>query len=167
MKTVLFTLLLGVATIANAQTNRDNLNVQQAKDTERVSSDQETQFNSAEELAKGLEISPEEAEKVWMKYSEYKSAVKNLMGKKRDTMKGLKSGGEKMSDKDYETAYRAGLETKRERINIDESYYNQFLEMLPASTVHKLLMNERNNRKHFRDSERKPEQMRSRMGQAE
>lgn len=167
MKTLLFTMLLGVATITNAQTNKDNLNVQQSKETVRVSPSQEPEFTNAEELAKGLSISQDEAEKVWTKYTEYKSARKTLMEKKRESMKGFKSSGEKMSDKDYEMAYRTGLETQRERINLDESYYDLFLKILPASKVHMLLMNDRNNKKHFRNNERKQEQTQNRMKQAE
>ncbi|NEN24180.1 hypothetical protein G3O08_11770 [Cryomorpha ignava] len=167
MKHLFLILLFGAATVANAQTNKGNSSVQQSRTAETIAPDQPQEFANAEELAKGLSLSKEEAERVWLKYTEYKSAKKNLMEKKGKSMKRIKSGSEKMSDADYESAYRAGLEMQRERIKLDESYYNQFLEILPASKVHQLLMNERNNRKHLRDIEDKPEQTRTRIRESE
>lgn len=162
MKHLFFTLLIGAATLANAQTTKDNLNVQQSKETEKTSYGQPQQFANAEEIAKELAISPADAEKVWTKYTEYKSAKKNLMEKRRESMKSIKSGNEKMSDKDYEIAFRTSLATQRERIDLDEAYYDQFLKIIPASKVNQLLMNERNNRKNARNNEEKPDQTRTR-----
>lgn len=166
MKILFLTALLGAATLVNAQTTKDNLSVQESKQTERMAAESQ-QFNSAEELAKGLAISQADAEQVWSKYTAYKAAKKDLMEKKRETMKSIKSGSEKMSDQDYEKAYRTNLETQRKRLDLDESYYDQFLQIIPASKVHQLLMSDRADKKHLRRHQQKPEQTRTRMKQAE
>src|SRR5690606_39022296 len=114
-----------------------------------------------------LEISQDVADKVWLKYTEYKTAKKDLMHKKRESMKRMKAGGEEMSDKEYEIIYRAGLKTQRERLNLDESYYDQFLEILPASKIHQLLMSERNNRKQIHSRENKAKPTHTKMKQTE
>src|SRR5690554_5360802 len=95
MKTIFLTLFFGAATLANAQTNRDNMSLEQSKQTRTMGSESE-KFQNAEEVAKGLDITSDEAEKVWEIYTEYKTAGKNQMEKKRESMKRSKARAERM-----------------------------------------------------------------------
>ncbi len=166
MKTLFLMLFFGAATLANAQTDRDNMSLKETKQTRTMGSEQSQKFQNAEEVAKGLNITAGEAEKVWSIYTEYRSAGKKLMEKNRESMKRSKAGGEKMTNQEYEKTHRAGFETRRERINLDETYYNRLLEVLPASKVHLLLKQDR-KRKPVRTLDQKPEQTRTRMQQTE
>lgn len=161
MKHLFLVLLFATSTIVNAQSTKESQNDQQLREPDRVSPRNTQQFINAEEIEKELMISQPESEKVWAIYTEYKSARKSLLEKKRERMKSNKAGNQKMTDKDYEMVQRSSFDAQRERINLDEAYYNQFLEILPASKVHQLMKPERHNKKKPQNSEYKPEQNRT------
>lgn len=158
MKNVFLALILITATIANAQPTQERIKTRDSENppSKEWSHDQ-PQFDNAEEMAKALEIDQATAERAWITYSEYIDSKKALMEPMRNERKKMKSLGEKVTDADYEKAYRTKLEVERKRISLDESYYNRFLEILPASKIHKMLMS---NKKMYK----KPDQHRTRTG---
>ena len=163
MKSLFLMLFFGAATIANAQATREKMELKETPQS-RPGFEQSHKFQNAEEMAKGLNISLEEAEKAWAIYTEYQAERKNFNQKKRDSMRSSKLAEEKMTDQVYEKRHRMGFDLRREQINLDEKYYNQLLEVLAASKVHELLKQER-YRNYDRSSGKKPAPERSRMQQ--
>lgn len=158
MRNVFLALILITATVANAQPGQERMKSRTSE--ERPSKElryNQPQFSNVEEMAKALEIDKATADGAWKTYSEYKDSKKVLMETMRNERKEMKARGEKMTDAEYEKAYRTRLDVQRRRISIDESYYNRFLEIMPASKVHKMLMS---NKKDYRQ----PDQMRKRTG---
>ena len=156
MKNLFLVICLASATLLSAQSSNEMTNQPERQSAELA-------FQNADEIAETLEISQAEAKLVWNKYAEYHRAKEGLKGKNRELMLGVRNGAEKMSDADYERAYRGRIETQREKINIDEDYYNQFLEILPASKVHTLMMADRKNKRGLRQEKGQPEQQRTRI----
>ncbi len=156
MKNLFLVLCLSSATFLSAQTSSE-MTTQPERQKEQLA------FQNADEIAETLEISLDEAKLVWDKYAEYHGAKEGMKGKNRELMLGMRKGQEKMSDAEYERAYRGRLENQREKINLDENYYNQFLEILPASKVHTLLMADRKNKSEMREHKGQPEQQRTRI----
>ena len=158
MKNVFLALILITATIANAQPNQERLQKRASEDRPAKEwRGEQPQFSNAEEMAKVLEIDQATANKAWTIYSEYKDSKKALMEPMRNDRKEMQARGEKMTDADYEKAYRTRLDIQRKRLSMDETYYNRFLEIMPASKVHTLLM----TNKHMY---KKPDQQRTRTG---
>lgn len=158
MKNVFLALFLITATMANAQPGQERMKTRASEETtSKEWRNDEPQFANAEEIAKALEIDQPTADNVWKTYSELRDSKKALMETMRNQRKEMQARGEKMTDADYERAYRAKLGVQRARINLDESYYNRFLEILPASKVNTLLMS---NKKMYG----KPDQQRTRTG---
>ena len=150
MKNVFLALLLITTTVAYAQPTQEQMKMRTMKDgSSKEWKNDQPEITNAEEMAKVLEIDKATAERAWIIYSEYKDSKKALMAPMRDERKEMKAIGEKMTDADYEKAYRTRLDAQRKQLSVDESYYNRFLEIMPASKVHTLLMsNKRMYGKH-------------------
>ena len=158
MKNVFLALILIMATVANAQPTQERTKARTSEDRSNQEwRNDQPQFANAEEMAKALEIDMPTAERVWKMYSEYKESKRALMETMRNERKEMQAPGDKMTDADYEKTYRMKLGVQQARINLDESYYNRFLEILPASKVNTLLMQ---NKKMNRE----PDQQQKRTG---
>lgn len=145
MKNLFLALTLISATLVSAQPTQDRMKTRASEEgVAREWKGDRQQFFNSEEMAKALELDQETAEKAWETYSEYQDSKKAVMESMRNERKAMQARGEKMTDADYEKAYRTRLEVQRERIRLDEAYYDKFLEIMPASKVHILLMSNKN-----------------------
>ncbi len=154
MKTVILAFVLSSATLLNAQ---PGMTVSPSVSKESVQKVNENDlnfqaFSSSEEIAKTLEISESVAKKVWMTYEEYNRAKQEMKANNQAIAKRTRSvlDSEEVADEQYEAAFRSRLQAKRDRLNLDEAYYNKFLEILPASKVQILLVSERKARQEAR-----------------
>ena len=147
MKTVCLVLILSCTTLVNAQTG---LNVSPTESKEAIQQVNEAKPNSqafanSTEISKALDISESEAKNVWIVYEDYNRSKQEMKDKHKDIAKRYRAASEskEMTDEQYEAGFRSRLQAKRDRLDLDETYYNKFLEILPASKVQIMLLNER------------------------
>ena len=154
MKKVILAFVLSSATLLNAQPGK-TISPSDSKETIQKANDNEPNiqaFSNSAEISKALEISESVAPKVWITYEEYNRAKEQMKTKHRSVAKETRSAldSEEAKDEQYEAAFRSRLEAKRDRLDLDETYYNKFLEILPASKVQILLVSERKARQEAR-----------------
>lgn len=170
MKTVFLALLMSSAFLVNAQTDSKTSTASSQESVEQVRKERSNlqAFNNSSEIAKALEISENEAQKVWAQYEEYNLAKKELKDQHKVAGKRTRevSGSEKASDEQIEAAYRNRLQAKRDKIDLDENYYNKFLEILPASKVQTLIMSERKAKRDGMENHKKQVKTQTRMRQS-
>lgn len=156
MKNLFLAFILLTATIANAQPAQKQMKSRTAEEqASKEWRNDQLQFSNTEEMAKVLEIDQATADQAWKIYTEYKESSKALMATMRTERKEMQSRGEKMTEADYEKGYRTKLGVQRKRIDLEESYYNRFLEIMPASKIQKLLKSNKNrNGKHEHQNKR-------------
>jgi hypothetical protein len=95
-------------------------------------------------LSEKLELTPEEAEKFWPVYREFKKASLELRKLDRPKRSGVVAD---MTDEEMETLLDAMLAYKQKELDLKKKYHEKFKEILPIRKVAKLYHAEEQFRK--------------------
>lgn len=125
MKIIAMTILMGAATLANAQTPNQN------QTHERKAGHPMAQ--NAEDLAKQLDIPQDLADKTWPIYSEYNTQKKASYDKRMEEIKARRANKAERTDADIEKDFYDNIKSQRDALDMDESYFKKFMEVLPAN----------------------------------
>jgi hypothetical protein len=125
MKTIILSAFMAFAVIANAQTER----VEKAA----------TEDQQKERMMKTLDLNEKETEKAYPIITQYRSEQKMYRQKQMKLMRSSEVRSEKMSEKDIERQQRMKFEARRDKLEMDQKYYDQLLEVVPASKVEKMM----------------------------
>lgn len=87
-------------------------------------------------LTAQMELTPEESKRFWPVYNEYQAEIEKIEKDRRGKM-GLDSfdGERKVSPEELERQMRAKFESERNRVAIDEKYFDRFQEVLPPEKL--------------------------------
>lgn len=103
--------------------------------------------NKVEHIMELVDVDRSTAEKAATLLDEFKGIKKEAREKHMDEKKALKGKIEEMGDDEIEKLHRQRFEDQRAMIDLEETYYNKMLELMPATEVEKLL---KESREHAR-----------------
>ena len=115
-------------------------------------------------LTDRLELTPEESEKFWPVYREFRKELDAVLGDQMDEMEGLRKKRKAdvaLSDAEVEKAIQANFTREEKVLKIKRSYHEKFKKVLPIQKVGKLYVAELEFKKELirkMRAERKPEQ---------
>lgn len=142
MKIIAMTILMGVATLANAQTSNQNPNRDHKSDHAIA--------QSAEDLAKQLDITQDQADKAWPIFAEYKALKEAKRDERLEEINTRRANKSERTDEDIEKAFYENIKSQRDALDMDEAYFKRFREILPAdksmSLMRQIRMAKRQNR---------------------
>lgn len=113
--------------------------------TEASTAEKETR--KVEHIMESLDVDEGTASKLSTLLDEFKAERKAVFEDKKTEKAEMKEKMESMSDDEIEKIHREKFNDQRAMVDMEEQYYNRFLEIAPASKVETLL---REERKHMR-----------------
>jgi len=100
-----------------------------------------------EHIMELVDVDQATAEKAAALLDEFKEIKMDAREQRMEEKKALKGKMEEMGDDEIEKLHRQRFEDQRAMIDLEESYYNKMLELMPATKVEKLL---KESREHAR-----------------
>lgn len=104
-----------------------------------------------EHIMELVDVDQSTAEKAAALLDEFKAEKGEAREKRMEEKKALRSEMEEMGDDEIEKLHRQRFEDQRAMIDLEESYYNKMLELMPAAKVETVL---KEARKHGREKMR-------------
>ncbi len=131
MKIIAMTILMGVATLTNAQTANQNQNREHRAGNPIA--------QNSEDLAKQLDIPQDQADKVWPIYSEYNAQKKASYDKRMKDIQARRANKMARNDEEIEKAFYDNIKLQRDALDMDEAYFKKFRTVLPADKTMNLM----------------------------
>jgi hypothetical protein len=85
-----------------------------------------------------LDLTPEEAQKFWPVYNEFKKKREELQKKRKDEKKNLKDNIDSLSDKQVEEIVDGEMAFRQKNLDLEKEYHAKFKSVLPIKKVAKL-----------------------------
>src|ERR1041385_1102008 len=89
-------------------------------------------------LTQKLDLTPEEAQKFWPVYNEFKKKREELQKKHRDERKNLKENIDSLSDKEVEGIVDGEMAFRQKNLDLEKEYHAKFKSVLPIKKVARL-----------------------------
>lgn len=89
-------------------------------------------------LTQKLDLSPEEAQKFWPVYNEFKKKRDELHKKRREEMKSAKENIDSLSDKQVEALVDGEILFRQKNLDLEKEYHGKFKSVLPIKKVARL-----------------------------
>jgi len=91
-------------------------------------------------ITESLDLSPEEAQRFWPVYNEYKGKMKEVRGDRSDRPK---NNFDEMTDAEAEVAINENFDRQQRELDLKRVYYKKMADALSSKKVAKLIMVEK------------------------
>ncbi len=89
-------------------------------------------------LTQKLDLTPDEAQKFWPVYNEFKKKREELHKKNKEEKKKMKEDNDELSDKQIETMVDGEMVFRQKNLDLEKEYHSKFKSVLPIKKVAKL-----------------------------
>lgn len=98
-------------------------------------------LQSAEQLAETFHLDSDAASRAWDLYRSYSEEMNKLRDSQRQMVKSVRGATAKPDDAAVEKAYYAQLDAKRQMVDLEETYFQKFNEILSPGQSIRLMRN--------------------------